>query len=85
MGGHNVPEYVVRRRYNRGVSNFPKLYRPLTDFWAIYDNSTDAPNLIAYKEYDKLEIIDHETFARISKEMGEKWKKAPLRKGREFH
>ena len=71
MGGHNVPEYVVRRRYNRGVANFPKLYRPLTDFWAIYDNSTDAPNLIAYKEYDKLEIIDHESFSRISKEMGE--------------
>ena len=36
-----------------------------------YDNSTDAPNLIAYKEYDKLEIFDHETFSRILKEMGE--------------
>ena len=69
MGGHNVPENVVRRRYYRGSSNFAKLYRSLTDFWAIYENSTNAPNLIAYKEYDKLEIIDHETFNRISKEM----------------
>ena len=69
MGGHNVPENVVRRRYYRGSSNFAKLYRSLTDFWAIYDNSTNAPNLIAYKEYDKLEIIDHEIFNRISKEM----------------
>jgi len=65
MGGHNVPEDVVRRRYHKGMSNFSKLYRPLTNFWAIYDNSTDAPNLIAYKEYDKLEIIDHEIFNRI--------------------
>jgi len=46
-----------------------KFLPPLTDFWAIYDNSTNAPNLIAYKEYDKLEIIDHEIFNRISKEM----------------
>ena len=71
MGGHNVPEDVVRRRYHKGMSNFSKLYRPLTDFWATYDNSTDTPHLIAYKEHDKLEIIDHEKFNRILKEMGE--------------
>jgi len=65
MGGHNVPEDIVRRRYQRGPLNFSKLYRPLSDFWAIYDNSTDTPHLIAYKEHDKLEIIDHEIFNRI--------------------
>jgi len=65
MGGHNVPEDIVRRRYQNGLSNFSKLYRPLTDFWAIYDNSTDTPHLIAYKEHDKLAIIDHEIFNRI--------------------
>jgi len=65
MGGHNVPEDIVRRRYQKGLSNFSKLYRPLTDFWAIYDNSTDTPHLIAYKEHDKLEIIDHDIFNRI--------------------
>ena len=69
MGGHNVPENVVRRRYYRGSSNFAKLYRSLTDFWAIYDNSTNVPTLIAYNEYDKLEIIDHEIFNGISKEV----------------
>ena len=69
MGGHNVPEDVVRRRYHKGISNFSRLYQPLTDFWAIYDNSTDTPHLIAYKEHDKLEIIDHDTFYRISNEM----------------
>ena len=35
MGGHNVPENVVRRRYYRGSSNFANLYRSLTDFWVI--------------------------------------------------
>ena len=71
MGGHNVPEDVVRRRYHKGISNFSRLYQPLTDSWAIYDNSTDTPHLIAYKEHDKLEIIDHDTFYRISNEMRE--------------
>jgi len=71
MGGHNVPEDVVRRRYDKGISNFSRLYQPLTDFWAIYDNSTDTPHLIAYKEHDKLEIIDHDTFYIISNEMRE--------------
>jgi len=71
MGGHNVPEDVVRRRYHKGMSNFSRLYQPLTDSWAIYDNSTDTPHLIAYKEHDKLEIIDHDTFYRISNEMRE--------------
>jgi predicted ABC-type ATPase len=71
MGGHNVPEDVVRRRYYKGISNFSRLYQPLTDSWAIYDNSTDTPHLIAYKEHDKLEIIDHDTFYRISNEMRE--------------
>jgi len=69
MGGHNVPKDVVRGRYQKGLSNFSKLYQPLADFWAIYNNSTHTPNLIAYKEYDKLEIIDHETFNRISNDM----------------
>ena len=53
-----------------GKTTFATKFLPrLTDFWAIYDNSTNAPNLIAYKEYDKLEIIDHEIFNRMSKEM----------------
>jgi predicted ABC-type ATPase len=65
MGGHNVPEDIVRRRYQKGLSNFSELYRQLTDFWAIYDDSTDTPYLIAYKEHDKLAIIDHDIFNRI--------------------
>ncbi|UJS15972.1 MAG: hypothetical protein L3J17_08560 [Candidatus Jettenia sp.] len=33
MGGHNVPEEIVRRRYNKGIRNFFKLYKPLADTW----------------------------------------------------
>jgi predicted ABC-type ATPase len=47
LGGHDVPEATVRRRYRSGPRNFFKLYRPLTTTWHMYDNSTERPQLIA--------------------------------------
>jgi predicted ABC-type ATPase len=46
QGGHDVPESVVRRRFAKSLSNFAKLYRPLVDRWAVYDNSGTRPLLI---------------------------------------
>ena len=46
-GGHAVPEETVRRRYRSGLLNFFSLYRSLTTTWRMYDNSADAPRLIA--------------------------------------
>ena len=47
-GGHDVPETIVRRRYSRGIENFFSLYQPLTDSWAMFDNSgSDGPVLVA--------------------------------------
>ncbi len=39
MGGHNVPEPVIRRRYRAGLRNFFALYRPLASTWEMVDNS----------------------------------------------
>ena len=48
MGGHNVPEETIRRRYHTGLKNFFHLYKPLSDFWRFYDNSEPVgPRLIA--------------------------------------
>jgi len=48
MGGHDVPEKTIRRRYYAGIKNFFRLYKPLADFWRVYDNSYPAgPRLIA--------------------------------------
>jgi predicted ABC-type ATPase len=38
-GGHFVDEETVRRRYERSLMNFFRLYRPLADDWRVYDNS----------------------------------------------
>lgn len=39
MGGHDVPEPVLRRRFWRSLVNFDRLYRPVTRTWRLYDGS----------------------------------------------
>lgn len=46
QGGHDVPETVIRRRFGKSWRNFKDLYRPLADWWAIYDNSGRSPRLV---------------------------------------
>jgi len=65
-GGHSVPEDIVRRRFQRGLTNFFNLYRPLLDFWIIFDNSTEIPSVIAYEELGKENIIDPQLYKKLS-------------------
>ena len=46
-GGHNIPTEVITRRYSRGIENLFKIYIPLCDDWAVFDNSDETPELIA--------------------------------------
>lgn len=45
-GGHDVPEDVIRRRYQYGLKNFENLYKQLVDEWVIIDNAGEWPILI---------------------------------------
>jgi len=36
MGGHNIPEADIRRRYERGLTRFETVYRSLADVWYWY-------------------------------------------------
>ena len=47
QGGHNVPESVIRRRFDSGLRNFHNIYRSLVNSWVLYDNSGIIPRLIA--------------------------------------
>lgn len=53
---------IVRRRFDRSLPNFLKLYQPLVDSWTIFDNSGEIPKLIAFEEVGKLEIADPDLF-----------------------
>jgi len=46
QGGHDVPEEVIRRRYETGWRNFNFVYRRLVDHWYLYDNSGRVPVLL---------------------------------------
>ena len=39
-GGHDIPEDVIKRRYWAGIKNLSQLYLPISDYWAIIDNSS---------------------------------------------
>ena len=48
LGGHDVPDDVVRRRYEKGLRNFFRIYAPLAKAWHFYDNrKADGPRLVA--------------------------------------
>ena len=45
-GGHDVPEDVIRRRFEAGWHNFRTVYSELVDEWKLYENSSGTPLLI---------------------------------------
>lgn len=53
-GGHGVPENVVRRRYDRSLTNFFEVYGTFADSWVMLDNSIRRrPRLIARRVMDR--------------------------------
>jgi predicted ABC-type ATPase len=58
LGGHDVPEGTVRRRYQRGLRNLFNLYVPLIDSWQVFDNSlVSRPQLVASGHRDRAEQV----------------------------
>lgn len=64
-GGHDVPETVVRRRFDRSIRNFLLLYRSLGDSWMLFDNSDATPVVIAFEKGGSLRIMAQETYDRL--------------------
>ena len=56
-GGHNIPEDVIRRRYQRGRKNLTDLYFPLCNRWIVYDNSSLNLQIIAECSFNQDPII----------------------------
>lgn len=46
-GGHDIPEEIIRRRYTAGINNLFKLFMPVVDYWAIFDNSATPRRIVA--------------------------------------
>ena len=66
MGGHDVPEDTVHRRFGRSLNNFHSLYMPLADRWAVFDNSVAGKaKLIATQHGDNLQIKEPKPWLKL--------------------
>ncbi len=75
MGGHNVHEEIIRRRYHAGIRNFFRLYRPLADTWFFYNNSGEEPRLIAYCDQEHGLVVNNSViWHNIEEAYGDKGK-----------
>ena len=46
-GGHNIPEAIIRRRYDRALRNLVTLYMPVCDYFILINNSGEAVTEVA--------------------------------------
>ncbi len=67
LGGHDVPEETIRRRFYRSVRNLFELYLPLADEWEVFDNTErDQLKLIAFgKNENEPEIVEADLWTNL--------------------
>ena len=70
-GGHNIPEDVIIRRYQRGLINLFKLYLPLCDDWLIYNNSQENTELVATYFENELTVDNPYLWSKIKGDYNE--------------
>ena len=64
-GGHDVPQEVVRRRFDRSVGNFFREYQLIVDSWHLFDNTGSTPVTIAFKTGVKPRIINRDKYRKL--------------------
>ena len=62
LGGHNIPQADIERRFQRSLHNLFELYLPLANKWSVLDNASGT-----------LRPIAHGTARRTHVEESEKW------------
>lgn len=71
LGGHGVPEEVIRRRYSARIHSFHQLYQPIATIWRVYDNSQrGAMRLLATGGGDRLSVCDPLRWAQFERQKG---------------
>ena len=69
-GGHDVPEQIVRRRFDRSMRNFWMHYRHLADVWTMFDNSGKSPETVAFAKGDHRRIINQRVYSALVRRYG---------------
>jgi predicted ABC-type ATPase len=66
-GGHNIPEVVIRRRYENGLKNFFAIFKEMVDDWMFIDNSGEPYQIIAQGADNHEEIGNTEIWTELNK------------------
>ena len=67
VGGHNVPEEIIRRRFKLGISNLVNLFIPICDTVHVWNNTKGEAILVAKQTAgtENLEIVDLNTWNKL--------------------
>lgn len=66
-GGHDVPEAVIQRRFDRRLYGLIREYGPMCDLTYCFDNSGGEPRLIFARSADGMDIHDATIFAMLER------------------
>src|SRR5262245_10941772 len=69
-GGHEVPDEIIRRRYQAGLRNFFDFYQPLASEWQMIDNSNRRSRIIATGRRTFADVILNQKLWTRVKESG---------------
>lgn len=66
-GGHDVPENIIRRRYDKGLLYFFYEYKNLADRWMLFDNTRIPFKMIAQGWKDNMVVKNNRKYEEIEK------------------
>ena len=64
-GGHDIPDDVQQRRFGKGLRLLLAHYRPLIDYWRLFDNTGRNPYLVVEEQDGVLRVNDPSKLAVI--------------------
>lgn len=67
LGGHNVPEIDVKRRYKRSLRNFWNIYKGVNQ-WELFYNGENNYEIVARGTGDVLEILNDTLYNSFKRE-----------------
>lgn len=66
MGGHDIPQKIITRRYYRSLKNLFDLYMDIADNWLVFDNSgSKTAKFVALSSNQKMHIFRAKTWQKI--------------------
>ena len=65
LGGHNIPQADIERRFQRSLHNLFELYLPLADKWSVLDNASGTLKPIAYGTARRTHVEESEKWLNL--------------------